>query len=68
MDKDTKELLKEAEKQGFTVIIKKKGHPVIYLDGVRITTFSGSTSDWRAFRNSLAHLKRAGFQWPARKR
>lgn len=64
MDKDTRKVLQELERQGFTVRISKGGHPMVYKEGVRITTFSGSASDRRSFRNALAPLKRAGFQWP----
>lgn len=64
MDKDTRKVLQELERQGFAVRISKGGHPMVYKDGVRITTFSGSASDRRSFRNALAPLKRAGFQWP----
>lgn len=40
---------------------------MVYKDGVLIATFSGTASDRRAFLNSLAPLKRAGFQWPPRR-
>lgn len=67
MDKDTRQLLKEATKQGFDVRYNRKGHAEVYdSNGNRITTFSGSSSDRRAWRNSLAPLRRAGFNWPPR--
>lgn len=69
MDKDTRKVLDEAERQGFTVRITKNGHGrVSSPDGEPITTFSGSASDRRSFANGLATLKRAGFVWPPRKR
>lgn len=64
MDKDTRKLLKEAEKQGFEVRVTKRGHPMVYLNGRFITGFSGTPGDQRAIRNSLAALRRAGFDWP----
>ncbi|WP_213578451.1 hypothetical protein [Rhodococcus sp. USK13] len=67
MDKDTKKVLKALEEAGFTVRYAKNGHPMVYKGDDLITTFSGSASDYRSFRNALAHLKRAGFAWPPRR-
>jgi hypothetical protein len=64
MDKDTKEILAEAERQGFSVSMTRKRHPAIYRNGVWVTTFSGTASDWRSVKNALADMKRAGFKWP----
>ena len=62
MDKDLRKLLKELEAQGFEVRISRNGHPQVYRDGVWVATFSGTPSDRRGFRNSLAACKRAGFR------
>lgn len=67
MDKDLRKIIKALEAQGFDVEINAKGHPMVYRDGALIATFSGSPSDWRSIRNSLAPLKRAGFRWPPRR-
>lgn len=68
MDKDTKKLLAEAQRQGFVVRYNRKGHAeVCDQDGRKITTFAGSASDYRSWRNSLAPLRRAGFVWPPRR-
>lgn len=64
MDKDSRKLLAAAEEQGFTVRITSKGHAFISLNGQPITTIGGTPSDRRSVTNSLAALKRAGFQWP----
>lgn len=66
IDKDTRKVLKALEEDGFVVRRAKSGHPMVYKDGVLISTFSGTASDSRAFRNALAPLKRAGFVWPRR--
>lgn len=67
MDKDLRKLLKAVVAAGYVVVISKKGHPVVYTkDGVKVTTFSGTASDWRAHLNALAPLKRRGFRWPSR--
>jgi hypothetical protein len=67
IDKDTRKVLKALEEAGFVIRRAKSGHPMVYKDDVLISTFSGTASDSRAFRNSLAPLKRAGFEWPPRR-
>ncbi len=67
IDKDTRTVLAALEEAGFVIRRAKSGHPMVYKDGVLIATFSGTASDRRAFLNSLAPLKRAGFQWPPRR-
>lgn len=63
MDKDLRKILEEAERQGFTVTYSKKGHPMVWLDGRLVTTFSGTASDWRSLRNGLSYLKKVGFEY-----
>lgn len=64
MDKDLRKIIKALEAQGFETEMTKKGHIVVTRDGELIATFSGTPSDFRSIRNSLAPLKRAGFRWP----
>ncbi|MEU0515604.1 MULTISPECIES: hypothetical protein [Amycolatopsis] len=64
MDKDARKVLREAERQGFEIRTTKRGHPVVYRDGVFVTTYSGTPGDRRAIRNFIAALRRAGFIWP----
>jgi hypothetical protein len=64
MQKDLAKIVKALEAQGFTTRVTTKGHVTVYRDGVLVATFSGSPSDWRAMRNALAPLRRAGFRWP----
>lgn len=66
MNKDLKKMLKALEDQGFTVTYGRNGHPIIWLDGRKVTTLAGTPSDYRSLKNSLSYLKRAGFQWPPR--
>lgn len=61
MDKDTKRLVEELREQGFKVSTTSRGHTVVYRDGRRVTTLSGTPSDRRAWLNAMAALKRAGF-------
>lgn len=64
MDKELRRIAKALEAQGFKVAITKRGHMIVSRDGELIATFSGTASDWRSLRNSLAPLRRAGFRWP----
>lgn len=67
MDKDTKKILAEAERQGFTVRRTSKGHHQVRdANGQVVAVFAGTASDHRSIRNSLAALRRAGFIWPTR--
>ncbi|TXS50131.1 hypothetical protein [Streptomyces sp. t39] len=61
MDRETRRLLKQLETQGFSYRTTKNGHHVVYKDGERVTTISGTPSDWRAWKNTMSQLKRAGF-------
>lgn len=67
MDKDMRKIVKALEAQGFEVQTTKKGHIAVYRDGEFVAMFAGTTSDWRAIRNGLASLRRAGFRWPPRR-
>ncbi|KLN71406.1 MULTISPECIES: hypothetical protein [Rhodococcus] len=67
-DKDTRAILRALEHAGFLIRYSRSGHPRIYKAGHLITTFPGTASDYRSRRNSLAHLKRAGFVWPPHRR
>ena len=67
MDKDLRKIVKALRAQGFEVEITTKQHVIVSRDGRVIVVFSGTPSDWRSIRNSLARLKRAGFRWPPMK-
>lgn len=66
MNNDLKRVLKALEKAGYEVSRTNRGHWEVRWSGVRVTTFSGTPSDRRAWLNSLAPLKRRGFTWPPR--
>lgn len=69
VDKDTRKVLGEAERQGFTVRCTSKGHAQVRdADGQVVAVFSGTAGDVRALRNGIAALRRAGFVWPPGKR
>lgn len=67
MASDLRKIVKAIEAQDFTVTRTKRGHYEVSRDGRRITTISGTPSDWRSTLNSLAPLKRAGFVWPPKR-
>lgn len=67
MHKELRKYVKALEAQGFVVTITAKQHVVVSRNGKIIATFSGTASDWRSIRNSLAPLKRAGFRWPPKR-
>lgn len=67
MDKDTRKIVREAERQGFETRTSGKGYTLIYRDGALVTKAAQTTSDWRSRRNLVAALRRAGFIWPPQK-
>ena len=67
MHKDLKKIAKALIEQDFEVTTTKRGHLVVFRDGELIATFSGTPSDGRSWKNSLAKCKRAGFDWPPRR-
>jgi predicted RNA binding protein YcfA (HicA-like mRNA interferase family) len=65
VDKDTRKMLAEAERQGWRVVEAKGGHVKLYApDGATIVTMGSTESDHRARANTLARMRRAGFKWP----
>lgn len=59
-----RKLEKALKAQGFTVEPTKGNHwEVRGSNGIRATTYAGTSSDRRGDKNSLAQLKRAGFVW-----
>lgn len=61
---DERKLLAALERQGFEYRKTSKGHIRVFKDGAPVTTFAGTPSDHRSFKNALAPLRRAGFLWP----
>lgn len=64
MKKDLRKLTKALEEQGFTVRVSRRGHILVFNADGLVATFSGTPSDWRSLKNSMAALKRAGFRSP----
>ncbi len=67
LHKEVRELLKQAEAQGFTWRETSKGHAFVTApDGSPVTTISGTPSDGRSLPNAIAQLKRSGFVQPVK--
>ena len=64
--KELKEVLREAERQGWTVT-SHKGHWKLYApDGKGIVHIAGTPSDHRNLANTVALMRRYGFRWKGR--
>jgi predicted RNA binding protein YcfA (HicA-like mRNA interferase family) len=67
VQKELKEIVREAENQGWTVKVTKKGHLMFYApDGKNIVTSGGTPSDHRSLNNLVAKLRQYGFTWKGR--
>lgn len=67
MDKDLKKIVKALREQGFTCETSSRGHVIVHKDGLFVTVFAGTGSDWRGMRNGIADARRFGFQWPPKR-
>lgn len=61
-NKETRRFIKAIEKAGAHVEIGGTGHWKISVDGHLVTTIAASSSDWRARKNAIAQLRRAGLE------
>lgn len=64
MEKELREILREAERQGWRVVRGSKHFKLYAPDGKTIVTAPTTPSDWRAIRDVIARMRRAGFRWP----
>ncbi|MCW2700580.1 MAG: Uncharacterized protein JWQ45_2115 [Blastococcus sp.] len=61
--KDIRKLWKELTNQGFTVRATRRGHLLVQREGVVVAGLAGTPSDYRSLKNSIAQLRRAGFEY-----
>jgi hypothetical protein len=61
--KDIRKLCKELSRQGFDIRATRRGHLLVERGGVVVAGLAGTPSDHRSIKNSLAQLRRAGFQY-----
>jgi len=64
MKKELKKIVEALEDQGFEMILRKNGHVAVFYGPVYVTTFGGTPSDHRGWKNSIQKCKRYGFRWP----
>ena len=63
MSLDWDDLVETARRQGWRVERGTRHLRLFAPDGVGCVTIAGSAGDWRSIHNSVAHLRRHGFQW-----
>ncbi len=61
-NKEARELVKEAERQGFTIKEKKSGWMILTPNGQGSVMIHKTTSDHRGLKNEHARLRRYGFK------
>jgi len=59
--KEVRNLIRALERQGAEVRTGGSGHLKVYRDGNLVYTFAATASDHRTMRNTIAGLRRAGF-------
>lgn len=66
MNKEVRELVAEAERQGWRCELRKNGHWMMFPPDVTKPPVSvaGTPSDHRWKANTIAKMRRAGFVWP----
>lgn len=63
MDKDTKKVIAEAERQGFAVTETSRGHVMAKGPNGGICVTGGTPGDRRGLLNFIACLRGLGFIW-----
>jgi hypothetical protein len=62
-DKEMRKVLVALAGEGHRVVLTRNGHyRVLHTNGVGQVTMAGTPSDYRALRNTMATLRREGFQ------
>jgi hypothetical protein len=63
LQKEVRELVKVAKKQGWRVKQTKKGYLLHDPSGLHKETLHKTPSDPRGLRDSLSRMRRFGFEW-----
>lgn len=64
MADDVRQVLEEAERQGWRVERTKKGHWACFApDGKNIVIVAGTPSHRSSLQNAISQMRRYGFQW-----
>lgn len=65
MDKEVRELVEEATRQGWRCTLRANGHyQCLAPDHVGMVWIAGTPSDHRWKANTISKLRRHGFAWP----
>jgi hypothetical protein len=67
MNKEVREVVEEAQRQGWHCVERSNGHWMCLApDGAGIVWIAGTPSDHRWKKNTIAKMRRHGFVWPPR--
>jgi hypothetical protein len=66
LGKREKELIAALKEQGFAIKEVGDGYQALAPDGVGCVTFHLTEGDHRAMKNTVARLRRHGFEWKGR--
>lgn len=65
MDKEVREVVEEAQRQGWRCDLRPNGHwRCLAPDKVGMVWIAGTPSDRRWKANTIAKMRRHGFRWP----
>jgi hypothetical protein len=67
MDKQVRQLVEEAQRQGWRAQATKKGSLLLAPDRVGMVTIHHTPSDSHWLDNAVSKMRKHGFVWPARK-
>ncbi len=62
MHKEVRDLIRALRQQGFEVQDQEVAHPKVYRNGRLITTLPSTPSDVRSLKNTVAKLRKHGFE------
>ena len=69
LNKEVRELIEEARRQGWRIETLRSGHTMMYApDGEGKVPVAGTPSDRRALKNVISRMRRHGFEWPPKGR
>jgi hypothetical protein len=66
-NKEYPKVRREAERQGWHIRPTRRGEMLLAPDGVTSVQWHHTPSDHRALNNTVAKMRKAGFEYPARK-
>jgi hypothetical protein len=64
--KEVREIVKAAERQGWKVVEKRQGFMLYSPDGEGLVNVHKTPQDHRAIKNTVSRMRRYGFKWKGR--